>query len=196
MKSILIILAFFFSFLYQALAASLTIETPFAVKVEEYAQFRAYLTSTEGARTEVTNQVHFSMIGARDMGAGQFLVELPPFNSGNDFYLNISASYNTPAGESLSAFQMVRVDVTPQYLELWGSPWARAGQSSTFRAYGHYGIKRVDLTQNGRWYALYGQMGSWGYYQAPMARDGRTIYDRISFSFGMQTSSISVTVQP
>lgn len=177
-----------------ALAARLEIENTHWVKAERYHQFKAYLYKDDGTRVDVTNDTLWRSMGNRERQRGEFLFVLPNFGSSDRFSATVEATYTGELG-MLTDRKTIYVDATPDRIQIWGMSSTRSGGSITFRADGYYGAKRVDLTNKGRWSAIYGRVGSYGWYRAPMIRNGRTVYDTVTFRFGLRTARQSVLVR-
>lgn len=193
MKSLLAI-ALLLSFA-PAWAASLQLTQTYNVRVERPHQFRAVLIDDNGSSSEVSGQAQFTATNARRSGApGGFVFTLPSFGSSNSGYETVEVTYDHE-GVLLRDRQLVRVDYTPDSINITGSTWVRSGGSSYLRATGYFGGRMVDLSNRGRWSALYGSVFN-GSYRAPTLRQGeRNRYDRVTFSFGLRQDSVSITVR-
>ena len=110
------------------------------------------------------------------------------------FSVSVEATYTGDNG-IMTDRETIWVDGTPDFLQIWGMSSTRSGGSINFRAEGTYGIRRVDLTQKGRWSAMYGSIGSFGWYRAPILRNRTSVYDTITFYFGMRSARQSVMVR-
>ncbi|MBK26265.1 MAG: hypothetical protein CME70_19860 [Halobacteriovorax sp.] len=178
----------------QLLAAEIRIENSFMVKAERYHQFRAYLYKDDGTRVDVTNDAIWRSMGNRSRSPGEFLFPLPAFGSSDRFSARVEVTYNSDSG-ILTDSEMIWVDGSPDSIHIWGMTSTRSGGFVSLRADGYYGGKRVDLTQKGHWSAIYGRVSSWGHYTAPYLRNRNSVYDSVSFRFGMRTGRHSIMVR-
>ncbi len=178
----------------QLMAASVELTNIHGVRVYRQHQFGAVFTDDQGQRFDVTNEAHFRATGTSGGYAGRFTFELPSFGSSTSGYETVSVSY-TFNGQTYQSSRSVRVDYTPDYIRISGSTYVRSGSSTYLRAQGQFGSRSVDLSRMGRWSALYGSVFN-GNYRAPRLRDGeRSRYDRVTFSYGLRSDSISITVR-
>ena len=189
-----LILMTLFLGLNTAFAARVEIENVFMVKAERYHQFRAYLYKDDGSRIDVTRDATWRSLGNRERQKGEFLFALPSFGSSDRFTTRIDITYNDESG-MLSSSRSLTVDGSPDSIMLQGTTSTRSGGFVSLRAYGYYGGKRIDLTQKGRWSAMYGRVSTWGHYTAPYLRNRSSVYDSISFRFGMRTGRHSIMVR-
>ncbi len=178
-------------------AASLTVETPYMVRVEREMQARAFFTNDEGVRTDVTEDVRFSTSESYPQyGNGRFLVRLPTFGYGSTYSFTVYANYTDDSGASFSSQSRVQADLTPDYINISGPNYVASRSSAMFRATGYYNGRMADLTNRGSWFANYGRMSASGFYNAPQVIPGRgVLYDSIRFNFAGRYTSFSVYVQ-
>lgn len=183
-----------FSSLY---AASLTVETPYMVRVEREMQARAFYTDDNGVRTDVTNEARFSTSESYPQyGSGRFQVRLPTFGYGSTHTFTVYATFTDENGESFSDQKRVQADLTPDYINISGPSYVASRSSAMFRATGYYNGRMADLTNRGSWFANYGSMSGNGFYRAPQVIPGRgMLYDNIRFNFSGRFTSYSVYVQ-
>lgn len=177
------------------MAASLELTNIHGVRVYRSHQFEAVFTDDQGQSLNVTREATFRASGASGGGfSGRFVFDLPSFGSSTSGYETVSVSY-TYNGQTYNISRSVRVDYTPDYIRVSGSTYVRSGSSAYLRAQGQFGPRSVDLTHRGRWSALYGSVFN-GNYRAPRLRNGeRSRYDRVTFSYGLRSDSISITVR-
>lgn len=189
----LVLMALFLG-LNTAFAAQVRIEHTFLVKAERYTQFRAYLYKDDGSKIDVTRDSTWRSMGNRERQKGEFLFSLPSFGSSGRFTVRVDVTYNGEEG-MLSDSQSVSVDGTPDIIRIWGMSSTRSGGFVSMRADGYYGGKRIDLTQKGRWSAIYGRMSTWGHYTAPYLRNRNSVYDSVTFRFGLHSARHSIMVK-
>ncbi|MFT6069276.1 MAG: hypothetical protein ACJAT2_003465 [Bacteriovoracaceae bacterium] len=177
-----------------ALSEELRIEHNYLIKAERYEQFRAILHKDDGSKVDVTSEAQFRSSTGRERQNGEFYFSLPPFGSQDRFSARIDVTYASDRGIQ-AAGKSIMIDASPDSIYLWGMSIARSGGFVSMRAEGLYNGRRVDLSQKGYWSALYGRVNSWGQYNAPYLRNQTSVYDSITFRFGLRSARHSILVR-
>lgn len=177
-----------------AVSGELRIEHNYLIKVERYEQFRAILYNDDGSKQDVTADTTWRSSTGRTRQTGEFYFSLPHFGSSDRFSVRVDATYISE-GEILNAGKSVLVDASPDSIYLWGMSSTRSGGFVSMRAEGLYSGRRVDLTQKGNWSAIYGRVNSWGQYNAPYLRNQTSVYDSVTFRFGLRSARHSIMVR-
>lgn len=177
-----------------AFTSELRIEHNYLIKAERYERFRAILYKDDGSKVDVTADAQFRSSTGRERQSGEFYFALPAFGSSDRFSVRIDATY-TGDGGIQSTGKSIMVDASPDSIYLWGMSSTRSGGFVSMRAEGFYGSKRVDLSQKGHWSAIYGRVNSWGQYNAPYLRNQSSVYDSITFRFGLRSARHSIMVR-
>jgi hypothetical protein len=175
-------------------AAYFQIENHLGVKSERWHQFRAVLYLNNGARIDVTRNAMWTSFGNDMRLPGEFYFK---FDERSDRqiekkYISATVFYN---GYQFSAAGYVKVDQSPDYMEIIGPRNSRSRGTIQFQAIGIYPGKRIDLTEKGEWSAEYGDVNDQGRYLAPSVSRGGSLEDIVGFQFGFGRGQAQVSIE-
>jgi hypothetical protein len=176
-----------------AFGEEIRIEHNYLIKAERFESFKAILYKDDGTKVDVTSDSRWSSSTGRTRQAGEFYFSLPHFGSSDRFSARVDVTFASDGG-ILSAGKSVMVDASPDSIYLWGMSSARSGGFVSMRAEGLYSGRRINLSQKGHWSAIYGRVNSWGQYNAPYLRNQSSVYDSITFRFGLRSARHGIIV--
>ena len=176
------------------LAAKIEIQNTQFAKAERWHQFKAVYYGDDGSVTDITDDVHFSVVGYQQNNNGEFYLSLPAFSQGYNFNVNVTASYMSQ-NISYVDHRTISVDATPDYLRISGSMFVNSGFSTSYRAYGHYGNRIIDISNRGNWHAYMGRIYNGGNYYAPHIAYGQYLTDTITYRFGWKSTQVRITIR-
>ena len=175
-------------------ADELVIHAPALIKAETYHRYQAFLLKDNGERVDVTKDARFSSLARiNERAAGEILFRLPYSINQMWKQMTLKASYVTPEGETLGTQRTFAVSMMPDYLRITGPYRVGFGGFASFRVYGYYGAKSIDLTSKGQWWARYGRISSWRSYRAPRSSIGLT-RDEVVFRIASKQKRHSINL--